>query len=73
MVNSLSRSDNTTKFKVIVDDPKIKYVKYNGKKTIHTINTIDDDKLNEYSEFMIGSITKVFTGTLIAILEEKKC
>lgn len=59
------------KFKIVIDKPKIKYVKYNGKNTIHAINTIDNENLNEFSEFMIGSITKVFTGMLITILNDK--
>lgn len=30
-------------FKIIIDKPKVKYLKYNGKNIIHTINTIDND------------------------------
>ena len=60
------------KFKIIIDEPTVKYVKYNGKNTIHTTNTIDNEILNEKSEFMIGSITKLFTGMMIIILNDKK-
>ena len=60
------------KFKIIIDEPTVKYVKYNGKNTIHTTNTVDDEILNEKSEFMIGSITKLFTGMMIIILNDKK-
>lgn len=61
-----------TKFKIITDSPKLKYVKYTGNNNIHIINTIDNDEINEFSEFMIGSITKLFTGMLIIILNDKK-
>ena len=62
---------NKNNFKIITDKPKLKYLKYNGKNIIHTINTIDNENLNENSEFMIGSITKIFTGILIIILNDK--
>ena len=61
-----------TKFKIIKNSPKLKYVKYTGNNNIHIINTIDNDEINEFSEFMIGSITKLFTGMLIIILNDKK-
>lgn len=60
-----------SKFKIITDKPTLKYVKYTGNKKIHIINTIDNEKLDENSEFMIGSITKLFTGMLIIILNDK--
>lgn len=59
-------------YKIKIDKPKVKYAKYNGDNIIHTLNTIDKDKINEKSEFMIGSITKLFTGILIVILNDKK-
>jgi hypothetical protein len=77
-LKSINNNSNTNmiggdknNFKIITDKPKLKYLKYNGKNIIHTINTIDNEILNENSEFMIGSITKVFTGILIIILNDK--
>lgn len=55
--------------KIIKD--KVKYVKYKNKK-LYVLNTIDKEKLNEYSEFMIGSVTKIFTIFLLLILQQKK-
>ena len=60
-----------SKFKVIQDKPKLKYIRYNGGKTIHVLNTVDEEEINEHSEFMIGSITEVFTGVLIFMLNAK--
>lgn len=60
------------KFKIIHDVPKYKYVHYDGDgkdNKLHTANNIDNDILNENSEFMIGSVTKIFTGLLISILD----
>ena len=68
MINNMTGG---SKFKIIVDEPKLKYVKYNGKNNIHIINTIDNDNLHEFSEFMIGSIAKIFTAMLIVILNDK--
>ena len=77
-LKSINNNSNTNmiggdknNFKIITDKPKLKYLKYNGKNNIHTINTIDNEILNENSEFMIRSITKVFTGILIIILNDK--
>jgi CubicO group peptidase (beta-lactamase class C family) len=39
--------------------------------TIHVINTMDTDVVDEFSMFPIGSISKVFTGILITILCNK--
>jgi hypothetical protein len=60
----------SNKFKIIIDEPTIKYVKYNGKNTIHTINTMDDEILNEKSEFPIGSITKLFIIISLLLLHQ---
>ena len=51
--NNLIQTGGGNKFKIIIDEPTLKYVKYNGKNTIHTTNTMDDEILNEKSEFMI--------------------
>jgi CubicO group peptidase (beta-lactamase class C family) len=77
-INHINNNNNNmigggkNKFKIITDKPKLKYVKYYGKNTIHTTNTIDNEILNECSEFMIGSITKLFTGMMIVILSSEK-
>jgi len=60
------------KFKIVIDEPKLKYLKYHGKNIIHLINTVDNEILNENSEFMIGSISKIFTGMVIIILNDLK-
>lgn len=49
---------------------KIKTIKYENKK-LYIFNNIDDDKLNKNSEFMIGSISKVFTIYILLILNQK--
>lgn len=48
------------KNKMKINELKIKQIKYNDNK-LYVLNNIDDDKLDEYSEFPIGSITKLFT------------
>jgi len=70
----MSGGGNSTnsKIKIIIDDPKYKYVEYYGRNILHVANNMDDDKLNENSEFMIGSISKVFTGVIILMLEHLK-
>lgn len=47
----------------------VKSIEYKNK-ILYIVNNIDRDKLNEYSEFMLGSITKVFTIYLILILHQ---
>ena len=49
----------------------VKKMAYNNKK-LYSINTIDSDKLDENSEFLIGSITKLFTAVGLLILQEEK-
>lgn len=39
---------------------KMKIVEFTNN-NIYVLNNIDNDKLNEYSEFHLGSITKLFT------------
>ena len=68
----IRQTGGKNKFKFMVDKPKLKYVKYDEKNIIHMINTVDNEKLDEYSEFMIGSVTKVFTGIMMIILNDKK-
>ena len=36
------------------------------------LNNIDDEKLDKFSEFLIGSITKLFTFTSILLLHQNK-
>ena len=50
---------------------KIKGIVYQ-KSILQTINTYDDEKIDEYSEFLIGSNTKVFTIIILLILQDKK-
>ena len=49
---------------------KHKKIKYNYK-TLYFLNNSDDEKLNEYSHFLIGSITKILTAYIIIILQQK--
>ena len=51
--------------------PKFKYVEYTNKK-LYTSNNIDKEKLSEYSEFAIASLTKLFTMFTILILQQNK-
>ena len=57
------------KNKMKINEIKIKKIKYNDNK-LYVLNNIDDDKLDEYSEFPIGSITKLFTIISILLLEQ---
>lgn len=57
--------------KLEIKELKIKAVEYYDK-NIYVLNTIDDDILNETSEFPIGSITKIFTAISILLLHEHK-
>ena len=50
---------------------KSKEIKYINKK-LYVINNLDKEKLNEYSEFPIGSITKVFTMIPLLLLHQNK-
>ena len=50
---------------------KIKMIEYVNK-NIYYLNTIDNDKLDEFSEFPIGSVTKLFTILSLLILHENK-
>lgn len=50
--------------------PKLKYIEYK-KNELYTINNIDDDIITQNSEFLIGSITKLFTiYTFLKMQEE---
>lgn len=51
-------------------EKKKKFVEYEDKK-LYVLNTIDSDKLNEYSEFPLGSTTKLFTIISLLILHQK--
>lgn len=50
---------------------KMKYIEYINEKA-YALNNIDEEKLDENSEFPIGSITKVFTIISLLILQQKK-
>lgn len=50
---------------------KSKEIKYINKK-LYVINNLDKEKLNEYSEFPIASITKVFTMIALLLLHQNK-
>ena len=49
----------------------IKIIEYKNK-NLNILNTIDKEQLNEYSEFPIGSITKVFTAISLLLLHQNK-
>jgi CubicO group peptidase (beta-lactamase class C family) len=66
-INNMIGGSNKNKMKINVI--KIKQVKYSDNK-LYALNNIDDDKLDEYSEFPIGSITKLFTIISILLLEQ---
>lgn len=51
-------------------EKKKKFVEYDDKK-LSVLNNIDSDKLNEYSEFPIGSTTKLFTIISLLLLHQK--
>ena len=51
-------------------EKKQKFVEYEDKK-LYVLNTIDSDNLNEYSEFPIGSTTKLFTIISLLLLHQK--
>lgn len=51
-------------------EKKKKFVEYEDKK-LYVLNTIDSDKLNEYSEFPLGSTTKLFTIISLLLLHQK--
>ena len=50
---------------------KIKMVKYKNKK-LYGINNMDDDELSDTSEFLLGSITKLFTILSLLLLQQNK-
>ena len=54
---------------MIIHEKKIKVVEYDDKK-LCVLNNIDSDKLYEYSEFPIGSITKLFTIISLLLLHQ---
>jgi hypothetical protein len=54
---------------MIIHEKKIKVVEYDDKK-LCVLNNIDSDKLSEYSEFPIGSITKLFTIISLLLLHQ---
>ena len=49
----------------------IKIIEYKNK-NLYLLNNIDKEKLNEYSEFPIGSTTKVFTMISLLLLHQNK-
>jgi len=60
-----------SKIKIINEAPKYKYIRYEDE-ILYVGNNMDNDVLNESSEFMIGSITKVLMIVTLLILQEKK-
>lgn len=60
-----------TKFKIVNYKPKYKMIRYE-KKIAYITNNIDNEKINEFSEFLLGSITKVFTVIILLILQQNK-
>lgn len=51
--------------------PKLKYIEFK-KNTLYAMNNIDNDILNKNSQFLIGSITKLFTIFITLKLQEMK-
>jgi len=51
--------------------PKLKYMEFKKNK-LFAINNIDNDILNKDSQFLIGSITKLFTIFVVLKLQESK-
>lgn len=58
------------KFNIIRTEPKYKYVHYHDN-SLYIANNIDSDVLNENSQFMLGSVSKVFTAFVILLLSQK--
>ena len=54
-----------------VHEIKMKKMYYKNSK-LYALNNIDKEKLNENSEFLIGSLTKVFTAILLLKLHQEK-
>jgi len=52
-------------------EKKIKMMELKNNK-IYALNNIDEDKLDTYSEFPIGSITKIFTVIGLLLLDQEK-
>jgi len=52
-------------------EKKKKFVEYDDKK-LYVLNNVDSDNLNEYSEFPIGSTTKLFTIISLLLLHQNK-
>jgi len=50
---------------------KMKRIVYREKKC-YAINNMDTEKLDENSEFYIGSVTKLFTAISLLILHQEK-
>jgi CubicO group peptidase (beta-lactamase class C family) len=67
--NMYNQTGGDKKIKLLIK--KIKMVEYVDK-NIYYINNKDDDKLDGFSEFPIGSITKLFTIISLLILHENK-
>lgn len=57
------------KIKVINVEPKYKMIRYEKRK-IYASNNMDADKLDELSEFLLASCTKLFTLTMVLILHK---
>ena len=58
-------------YQLIEKIPQAKYLQYQDGK-LYYYNSIDSDVLNEHSEFVLGSVTKIFTAILIMILHKLK-
>jgi CubicO group peptidase (beta-lactamase class C family) len=56
---------------IIEVEPYVKKVQYEDGK-LYISNNIDDEKLNQHSQFLIGSITKVFTVFVLLLLQQDK-
>jgi CubicO group peptidase (beta-lactamase class C family) len=57
--------------KRIIEHPKYKYIRYE-KNILYTANNIDSDVLDEDSQFMLGSVTKILTILTLLVLQQHK-
>ncbi len=56
-------------YKLIENPPKIKQIRYNNG-ILKYYNNMDNENLDQYSEFMLGSVTKIFTVFVVLIFQQ---